>query len=210
MFPLISGESFINSNYIAINMSKKKSLIVNGVDAYSSSPESVLGFSDIPDYQPIMLGNSVDRISSKLYEKTPESIQFKRSMCGVHQYEIRFRNKREFSLYIKKSWENPMHEALGMTLSSILGEYQFRFLVNGNTIAMEAVEGDTLDVSYEEFSEDAWFNYGKAIEFAKSVSLLDRRGPNVIITPNDHVINIDFGKLFSNSKTHKRKYFGDN
>jgi hypothetical protein len=112
------------------------------------------------------------------------------------------------SFYLKQSWEGKYLEGCGMALHNIFYDEGFNFIMsenkNSGIISVEDIGDTTLwEVEAKDLNNTTIRNYGSALEFAAMIGLDDRDSrSNFIITPTQHVINIDFGKIFQKKYTH--------
>ncbi len=183
----------------------------------------ILGLVDLPDisadvgfYYSVGMGTYKQRkeIAAKLYScdiKSIKSIKKDRKFGygTVNHFFIDFKNGVKSDFYLKKNWEGSVvSETLGNTLAYILTKghlpkttYSFIGCEENKTCASTGISATTFKHKGEDFSDQAAFNYGVAIELSRALGLTDRHDQNIMIADDDMVIPIDFGTLFRTSST---------
>ncbi|MGV8141531.1 MAG: hypothetical protein ACP5NW_03775 [Candidatus Woesearchaeota archaeon] len=125
----------------------------------------------------------------------------------IQKINVQFQDAQRKSFYLKKSWEGKYLEGCGMALHNIFFDEGFNFIMsekkNSPIIAVEEMPGITFwDAKDQDINNEIVKRYGTALEFAAMIGLGDRNSSNMIITPNNNVVNIDFGKIFQNRYNH--------
>ncbi len=150
-------------------------------------------------------------IACRLFNCSPEQIinfrkdphfNYFKSIRHIEKFNVELNNGDNKSFYIKNSWEGKYLEGCGMALHNIFSIEQYNFILsekkNSKLIITEHVLGATLwDMEPYHFNQTNMRNYGYALEFASMIGLTDRDSKNnFILTPEDNIINLDFGKIF--------------
>ena len=179
-----------------------------------SSLEKLLGMtSNLPTVKEVEKEYSKLRlVCSILYEckkSDIKEIKFKNSPnSDVSSFDIIFNDNVENSFYVKNSWEGSIVEAFGMALSNILLNTNYKFIISKdrkNKILVMTNLGEELrkiiKVHRQKnkenfFNEKLTISYGLALELANALYLGDRTSRNLVLTPDDNIVNIDFGFLF--------------
>ncbi len=150
-------------------------------------------------------------IAGILFNKQPNQIaylendpyfKYFNAIRKIQKINVRTENGQRRSFYLKNSWEGKYLEGCGMALHNIFFEDKFNFILsekrNSGILAIEEVPGVTLWDAKEKIEDiEVIRSYGLALEFASMIGLADRESKdNFILTTNNNIINIDFGKIF--------------